>query len=626
MNEELKRKVQIEYVQGFNHIRAERDRKRNILQKLLPTNIPDGQVRVNLLWKNLQLERALFIQDKMNIKVISNNTILGQEIMRNAEKVFTFDDRDMDLVNMREDIVDNNWLYWVAITAVDNYDEDEQQPISDTISPLSVIPDPKNWRWSKMRFIWFERRLSLDFIQNAPWFKNQKLIENTATSQELRLNDEANASANRTTNITEQEWLIDVYDHYTTYKGKKVLTTWANNKELCIRYIEIEALSKTEQLQPNKIKFPVQIHRRKNKPWSFFWVSIADEILQYQDAISVLTNLQLHQARLVWLWPDKYINNNLWIDFSILNQRKPWWRVIPVQNMGNQNVWNAIYTDQHPNPSQFPSQMSGQLENYSKETTWAWDITYWQSQSWSQTKAEIQTLMQNSNQLLSAIADNYFRGQRDYWEAHYRSYALNMWTKDKKVISLYQKWNALSLEMQKQDFIADWKVQVVIESQNQIDKENEKNSAKLLALQGVYLQFIQWDFARNEFLRKMWEAQWITDFDAEVYIELTADELRARDNLELLNRNEEVAPPQVWEDFRTYLSIYSQALDTEAKFDAVFNYRQAIINEKMMAWMWWGEWEEQMQGWNNQTANMAMNMINQDQQANKNPSLQDISM
>jgi len=28
--------------------------------------------------------------------------------MENAEKVFKFDDRDMDLVNMREDIVDNN--------------------------------------------------------------------------------------------------------------------------------------------------------------------------------------------------------------------------------------------------------------------------------------------------------------------------------------------------------------------------------------------------------------------------------------------------------------------------------------------------------------------------------------
>jgi hypothetical protein len=69
---------------------------------------------------------------------------------------------------------------------------------------------------------------------------------------------------------------------------------------------------------------------------------------------------------------------------------------------------------------------------------------------------------------------------------------------------------------------------------------------------------------------------------AEKYIELSADELRARDNLELLNRNEEVPPPQMGEDFKTYLSIYNEALDTEAKFKAVFAYKQAIVMEKQM--------------------------------------------
>ena len=623
--QELKSKVQFEYEQWFNHIRSERERKRKILQKLLPTDIPDGQVKINLLWKNLQLERALFIQDKMNIKVISNDSITWNEIMENAEKVFKFDDRDMDLVNMREDIVDNNWLYWAAITTVDNYDEDEQQPISDTISPLSVIPDPKNWRWSKMRFIWFERRLTLDFLENADGFINTKMIIDTDTSSELRLNDEANATANWTVNITAQDWLVDVYDHYTTYKWKKILTTWANNRELCIRYIELEWLSKSEKLQPNKIQFPIQIHRRKNKPWSFFWVSIADEILQYQDAVSTLTNLQLIQARLVWLWPDKYISNGLWIDFSVLSERKVWWRVIPVDNNMNQNISSSIYTDQHPNPSQFPTQMSAELEQYSKQTTWAWDIAYWQSQAWNQTKAEVQTLMANSNQLLSAVADNYFRWQRDYWQAHYRSYALNMWKKDKKIISLYQKWNALSLDMEKQDFIANGKVQVIIESQNQIDKQNEKNSAKLLALQWVYLQFIKSDYARNTFLRKIWESQWITDFDADNYIELSVDEMRAWEFLELLNRNEDVPAPQAWEDFRTYLAIYEQAVDTDAKFKAMSMYKQAIMLQQSMAWQQQAQQQAQW-GWNQQTANTAMNMINHDQQTKQNPSLQDIKL
>ncbi len=619
--DKLKRKVSAEKAQGFEHIRNERERKRNILEKLLPVDIPEGQVRVNLLWKNLQLERALFVSDKLNVKFLCNDSVIGNEVMQKAQKVAEFDDIDMELIHQREDIVDYNGLYWVAITCVDNYDDEEQQPIQATIDPLSVIPDPKNWRGSKMRFIWFERRVSKEYLETAPWYKNINLVNDSNTSQELRLNEQAYNDANRTNIIFDQQGLVDIYDHYTVWEGKKVLTTWANWWDLLIRYVEIETLTNAEKLNPTKVKFPVQIHRRKNKPNSFFWVSIADEILQFQDAITTLTNLQLIQARIAGLWPDKYVDNSLGIDIATVSQKLPWGRVIPVENV-NGAIWNAFYIDQTPNPSQFPIQMNNVLESYSQGTTWAWDVAFGTSPGWSQTKAEIQTLMANSNQLLWAVADNYLRGQKEYWEAHYRAYALNMWARDKKVITLYQKGNALSLEIKKQDFIADGKVQVIVESQTQVDKENEKNSAKLLALQWVFLPYIKWDYARNQFLRKLWDSQGIKNFDSTLYIEKSVDEMRAELNLELLNRNEDVAPPQPGEDYRTYLAIYRQALDTPAKNRALFLYEEAIMMEQEL-WMnttWWAMW------WDEQTKNIAMNMIsNQSQQVNT-PTLENVTM
>ncbi len=611
--QDLKRQVQLEYEQGFQHIRSERERKRDILQSLIPVNIPEWQVRINLLWKNLQLERALFVSDKLNIKYLCDDTVIWTEIMRNAQKMAQYDDLDMEMKDQREDIVDYNWLYWVAVTVVDNYDDEEQQPISATINPLTVIPDPKNWRWSKMRFIGFERRLTKDYLMSAPWYKNTKMIIDTDTSTELKLNEQAEDTANNTNTVFEQEWLVDVYDHFTVYKGKKVLTTWANNRELLIRYIELEWLTNAEKLNPNKIKFPVQIHRRKNKPGAFFWVSIADEILQFQDAVTQLTNLQLIQARQNALWPDTFVDNSLWIDIATLSQKLPGWRVIPVENL-NWAIWNAFYTQQATNPSQFPTQMIQTMEWYGKETTWAWDVAFGNSPQWWQTKWEIQTLMANSNQLLWAVADNYLRWQKEYWLAHYKSYALNMWSKDVKVVTLYQKWTALSLQLKKSDFIVDWKVQVVVESQNQIDKENEKNSAKLLALQGVYLPYIKWNYARDSFLRKLWEAQGITWFEPEQYIEQSVDEMRAIQNLELLNRNEEVSSPTPWEDFRTYLAIYKQALDTKAKAKAIFEYQEAIYMEQQM-WMVWAGQEQQM-WWDEQTKNIALNQVSQQQAGN----------
>ena len=611
---DLKEKVQSEYNQGFNHIRNERERKRDILQKLLPTDVPDGQVRINLLWKNLQLERSLFVSDKLNVKAICSDGILGNMISKNSNLVFEYDDNDMELVNMREDIVDYNGLYGCAVTVVDNYDDEEQQPISDTITPLAVIPDPKNWRGSKMRFIGFERKVTKEFLQNAPWYKNIDQIDEGSMSPELRRNEEASNYANNVNDVVEQEGLIDIYDHFTTFKGKKILSTWANDRELCIREVEIEPLTNAEKLNPSKIQYPVQIHRRKNKPGCFFGVSIADEVLAYQDAITQLANLNLLNARISALWPDKIVDSNLGIDLAMLADKKPGGRYIPADAVNGQSIGNSIYTDMPLTPSQYPMQQMQALESYQKQITGAGDIAFGDSPQGTQTKAEIQTLMSNSTQLLSSVWDNYLRGIKGYYLAHYRSYALNMGKKDKKIISMFQKWDVVSLTLSKEDFIADGKVQIYIESQNQVDKQNEKNSAKLLALQWVYLPYLTSEYARNKFLRLLGNMQGIRGFEAESFIFESVDETRARQRLELLNRGEDVSPPMPWEDFQTYLDIYKQAIDTPATMRAIFMYQQALIMQEEMLW------QTQVGTGDEQVKNIAMNQLSQQQNNNPNTS------
>jgi len=68
-----------------------------------------------------------------------------------------------------------------------------------------------------------------------------------------------------------------------------------------LRVEKIEGLSAAEIKKPSKCKFPIQLHRRKPKYGSVFGVSIADEVLMFQDAISILTNMQLIQANQIAL-------------------------------------------------------------------------------------------------------------------------------------------------------------------------------------------------------------------------------------------------------------------------------------------------------------------------------------
>lgn len=111
LQEKIQGQVQKEYELGFNYIRTERERKRDILAKVLDPNIPKGQVRVHLLWRNIQLEQALFLNDEISIKLLMENGILGEEMMNNANKVLKYDDGQMGGRETRERIINDNALY-----------------------------------------------------------------------------------------------------------------------------------------------------------------------------------------------------------------------------------------------------------------------------------------------------------------------------------------------------------------------------------------------------------------------------------------------------------------------------------------------------------------------------------
>lgn len=71
--------------------------------------------------------------------------MLSAEKMRNAELVREYDDDDLNVTDLRRKIIYENGLYGVSVTTIDGFDTEEQQPLFDSIHPLSIIPDPKNW-------------------------------------------------------------------------------------------------------------------------------------------------------------------------------------------------------------------------------------------------------------------------------------------------------------------------------------------------------------------------------------------------------------------------------------------------------------------------------------------------
>ena len=607
LQEELQGKVEKEYSMWFEHIRSEIERKRDVLNKLFDPTLET--IRIPLFKKNLELENALFLTDDINIEFLTNMWALWEEIMKNANLVAKYDDVDMDLYEMREDIVNYNWLYGLAATIIDSWDDEEKQPISDSIHPLNLIIDPKNYKGSKLRFIWVRRRLNLEDVINNPSFDKRQVQElEWTTDSEISETERSQDYANNQRHIEDNEWMVDIYDHFTVHNGKKVLTTWWADRTILLRYVEIEPLTSTELKRPTKVKFPIQLHRRKPRVWSVFWFSIADEVIVYQDNISILTNLQLINARIQALWPDTFIDDRLWLDTTIMSQGKPGWRILPISNQSWMPTQNGIYTHQLPAPSQYTDLLIDKLEQRAEETTSISKQNFWITQQWQQTKAEIQTLQQNANNILAWISNNYLRWQKEYWTAHYRSYALNMW-KGKKNISMFQKWNAISLDLTREDFIADWKVQVIVVSKNQQTLENDKEFNKLTFISNLYLPNITSEYAKNSLLRLMWDKSNVRDFDSSKYIRESIDEIKAKQSLPLINRNlaiDYIAMPWINSDIDVYIDIYKQAMDTDTKAEVMSQLYQLkeIQWEQLPAMQW--QWDEA-------TKNIAMNNINQQQ-------------
>lgn len=605
LQEELQGKVEREYSMWFEHIRSEIERKRDVLNKLFDPNLPDGQVRIPLFKKNLELENALFLTDDINIQFLTSGWVLWEEVMKNANLVAKYDDVDMDLYEMREDIVNHNWLYGLSATIIDSWDDDEKQPISDTIHPLNLIIDPKNYKGSKLRFIGVRRRMNYDDLESNPAFDKKQLLRcKWTTDTEYSQTERSEDNANNQRHIEDNEWLIDIYDHFTVHKGKKVLTTWGADRTVLIRYIEIEPLTSAEQLKPTKVKFPIQLHRRKPRPGSVFGFSIADEVIDYQDIISQLTNLQIINGRIRALGKDKFIDGNIWLDTTIMAQSKPGWRIIPVQNQSGMPIQNWIYTEPSDPYDQGTDILIQNLEQRAEETTSISKQNFGITQAGQQTKAEIQTLQQNANNILAWIGNNYLRGQKEYWTAHYRCYALNMW-RGKKVISMFQKWSALSLELTRAEFIADGKVQVVVVSKNQQTLENDKEFNKLTFIANLFLPNITTEYAKNELLRLIGSKSNVRDFDSTKYIRESIEEIKAKASLPLLNRDliQYVAMPWPNDDVDAYIDIYKQAMNVPSKTEVMAQLYQ--IKELQ------GTQNEQAGVGSSQAGAMAMNNINQ---------------
>lgn len=570
---------------------------------LLPKPWQD-KVKIRKVLNNLNIRLATFLSDEIQVTNVPMNWVLGKEIAKNCNKVFEANFDSMKIKSKYREALIDDAMQWVWVMAVDWWNDYKQEPIVSYIDSRLCFPDPKNWQDNTMMFFGTKVRKSWYELMEDKAYDQEALMRCKAyvDSDQKEIDRANNNIKGFNEDLQWDEHQTDLYNHITVFKAEwddkpcvYLLTYWCGQTEL-VRCIKMRPLTPWEEADPSTIDFGVKLFRAKPIKGSFAGVSLIDDIGQFQDIETLLANLQIHKSKLESLGGKTYVNTELWVDFDdVQNQTWPW-DIIPYTSSNPQiNASNGIYQEQtmpvNPilqNTIQFVDQLSQEADPSGSA------LAQGQSMSGSQTKAEIQTLQQNINHILSYMASNYMDSLKGLWESIYRSYAANMSSQRRKeIVTVDSAGNTDAYGFKKSEFISKGDVYIRVKSKSQEAIKQKQDFAIMLSLDGSLSQiFAPWSTQLAKWKRYMLSNSGIKDINPEEFFELTQDERIAYSNLELLNNNIELkTKPQPWEDHNTRLQIYRTGLQTDARDKAIKELELILMQEPKQApqapqWQW----------------------------------------
>ena len=602
----LRWKMLIEYQAADNYTKEWRSDVATVRDDYLIPKPDQDKVKVKMVLNLMKMKRSVFKTDDETVTVIPQNWQNGSELASNTNKVFESNFKTMQLRQKKGKAMDDDTLMWVGCLAVDWWNNYRQEPIVSYIDSRLTFPDPNNSEWNCMRFFWTLLKKSIYELESDEAY-DAKIVNEIRMDRNEELEKVSRDNWN-------QEWdvwddLISIYNHITIFKTEddeeyfKYLTTWDASKTKLLRLVKMMPLSEDEKVDPSKITLWVTLYRWVPIPGQYQWASAVDEVWPYQDLITLITNLQIQQALRNVVWGKTILDWELWIDENDYASMEPWEVIIANRASWSQiTAANWIYKEAPEPSSPVVDNTIASLNRLSAEATLQNALVQWQSLSWAQTKAEVQVIQQNTNQVLSWMASEYMESSINLWTDIYRGYQTNMSSQRIKEITLvWDNWKWDSYWFKKKEFISKWDIYITIKSKSQEDIQNKKDYAIMLSLDASMSWFLPPE--STEF--KMWKRtllnkSWIKGLDWEKFISLTQDERVAYDNLELLNNDIEIkTKPAPWETHEVYINIYKTWIPTKARDKAIQDREIILIQtpkelpqvpQEVTWWGWGGLW------------------------------------
>jgi len=599
--------VTAEYSASKDFVDTKRDLFRAREDLYMNNSNQENKVYVRLIFSVIQTLKALYSQNEIGVE-FQWRTVGSEDAARNRQNLAKFDYEEMRLWEKKDQLQEDRFFYGVGIEITDWRDPVRKCPKIIVVDPRCWIPDiyADVNRWHS--YHWFELSMTkYEFKSQAGYFNQDSVMTDEQIQAEIaeyinsgKTEEEARNlfTQNATRNLWNQvdiEWdnaLYSIYRHMTIFDGRKYIVELANNMSTLIRCQEIKPVREEEKKDPSLVQFPVVVRNWIPKRWDPYGICVPDVLEDKQRMMQLFLNLNKikaeHEARWdIFFYDPNVIKNIDSLKIPAIN----WPKYVKADlSRGTPMIEaqkSAIKSDAVNMPSILQSQ--GTLD------IWMDERTLWVS-GWANISAtENQRVQKNANLRLMLGMNVNNRAEKDFrdilWLRLYQQYFKR---NDKKNIYINSWVGMTPAVIQQKDFSTTNDINIKIVSKSEADEERSANLTEVLPLANYILSRPWSKYSKDKFLRDMF---WWTKLDKEsinVYIDQSVEEVQAREDLELINRNEmpkQCENPQ--EDHRTYVVIYQSAIDTPAKWKAIEQRMrlymisgQAAKAQEQMAWLW----------------------------------------
>lgn len=543
------------------------------------------KVHVRSIFSILQNLYSIFVIDERKVSFVSNE-YEWENITRLYNKLAEYDYQKMNKIAFDFLKVYYAFIYWIGATRIATWDEETNTPVLESVNTMNLILDPNEIkRWAKRRFIWVKTKISIQELEQIPWYFDLYWLDNTGNKMKE----------------------VEIYHHYTRYDWKVYLTSWLWDCSRLIRVVEIDA----------KWSFADTFWFSLFIPWNIWNGQVADIIelgVEYQMMMSQITNLMLIQAKKDVLWEDRLVNINK-VDFEFLKMWSPGGRNIPVELEEWEALNNVLFQIPKEQGSQRPAEWINILEKLKQEATWVTPITQGLPTWQNMTKWEVQILQANANGKFSLIMGALIRSDKEFWMTWQSFYSL--YFNGEKTIVLDYKHKSEYHLITRKDLWNNYLVWAVrVEATSEINKKKDEKFQKMIAVMPNVMPYM-WKDEQIYFLRNVLELSWLEREEIEQYLPETLDEMKAKLELERLNLWQKASEPEIWENQLVFERVLKWWIPTGELAKAIALRRMLRMEEmkQQAEWMWQMQaWMEAMQDWQEQgawqTANNFKNMAN----------------